>query len=194
MSEILLVRHGNTTYDNKVDAFLNPPLDEDGLERIKRTVGFLDSKKLIPSRIVSSPLQRSFKVAELISRGNVRVTFNNACLPWNLGDLMGKTNAMVDPAIKHLENYPDLKAPHGESYRNFISRWGNFLYTLMQYAEVKSSELLMVTTHSRNINSLPEVLGERPIGFVAELAPEGSVTRLYQDGDNWKHEMIWAGK
>jgi broad specificity phosphatase PhoE len=193
MRGILLVRHGNTTYDKKVDALLDPPLDAEGVERIKRTVQFLDEGGYKPGRIVSSPLQRALKVASMISRGNAKITTSNAALPWNLGDLMGKANAQVDSKIKYLETYPDIRAPHGESYRSFVTRWSGFLHRLMDFAEANPEELLLVVSHSRNINALREIIGDAPLGDVKEIAPEASVTHLAQNGVSWNYELIWDG-
>lgn len=192
---ILLVRHSNTTFDDKVDALLNPPLDEEGIERLRRTIKFLDSLEYKFERIVSSPLQRSLRTAEEISRGNVRITPANGCLPWNLGDLMGQPSAKVQSKIEYLENYPDIKAPHGESYRSFYDRWEGFLRKLMAYSEAHSEAPLVVSTHSRNIDALQEIIGGAPIGDVKELTPNASVTLLAQTGSgDWEYKLIWDGK
>lgn len=192
---ILLVRHGNTEYDHKIDALLNPPLNHEGVERIRRTVAFLDDSGYKPSRIISSPLQRALKVAEMISRGNKRVTVSNACLPWNLGDLMGKVGKEFEPQVKMLENFPDMKAPHGESYRKFYLRWESFLWKLMAHNEVYPEDTILITTHSRNINALQEVIDGNPVGDVTERASEGSVTLLAQTGSgDWSYKQIWDGK
>lgn len=192
---ILLVRHSNTTFDKKVDALLNPPLDEEGMERLHRTIDFLDRKAFTINRIVSSPLQRALKTAELISRGNARITVHNGALPWNLGDLMGKPNSEVDSKIKYLEKYPDIRAPHGESYRTFYNRWAEFLHKVMDYAEAKPEEHVLLATHSRNIDALQEVIGGAPIGSVKEATPEASVTLLAKNVvGKWHYKLIWDGE
>jgi broad specificity phosphatase PhoE len=191
---ILLIRHGNTTFDAKVDALLDPPLNEEGTERIKRTIEFLDSKGWTYDRIVSSPRQRALKVAEMLSRGNTRVTTSNGCLPWNLGDLMGKANKLAHPVIEQLKDSPDLRAPHGESYRSFYNRWEQFLGRLMHYA-TRVDKPLVVTSHSRNIDALQEIIGGAAIGDFKPLTPEASVTSLEQnEGGDWSYQMIWDGK
>lgn len=194
MRGIFLVRHANTTFDNKVDALLDPPLNEDGVERIRRTIEFLDSLGHSWDRIVSSPKQRALLVAEMISRGNTKVTTSNGCLPWNLGDLMGKVNDLAGPKIEYLKSYPDIKAPHGESYRSFYLRWEETLRKLMLYAETRENPLV-VTTHSRNIDALQEIIGGAPIGDFKPLTPEASVTLLANNGvSNWTYDLIWDGK
>jgi broad specificity phosphatase PhoE len=188
-----LIRHGNTTYDTKVDALLNPPLDREGVERIERTVKFLEKENLRFSRIISSPLQRALRVAEMISHGDTRVTTNNGALPWNLGDLMGKEARQVKDKMEYLKNYPDIKAPHGESYRRFYLRWQDFLQKVMAYVEAKD-EAVCITTHSRNINALQSIIGGNPVGDVQEITPEASVTFLAKTGLDWKYIMIWDGR
>lgn len=195
MRGILLIRHSNTTFDKKVDALLNPPLDEEGIERLKRTIEFLDRSKFEINRIISSPLQRALRTAEMISRGNAKITVHNGALPWNLGDLMGQPNSRVDKRIHLLEDYPDLKAPHGESYRTFYNRWSEFLRKVMAYSQTKPDEHVAIATHSRNINALQEIIGGAPVGSVKETTPEASVTLLADNGvGNWDYKLIWDGK
>lgn len=162
---------------------------------MERTIKFLDEHQFPIKRIVSSPLQRALRVAEMISRGNIQVTTFNGLLPWNLGDLQGKTNKLVKDSIQRLLDYPDLKAPHGESYRTFYNRWSGVLAKFMQYAIAKPDEVLLLTTHSRNINALQEIIDGEPIGDVKEITPEASVTLLAQTGlGDWSHDLIWEGK
>jgi broad specificity phosphatase PhoE len=192
---IYLIRHGNTTFDQKVDALLNPPLNEEGRERVRRAIKFLDEQQIKPRRILSSPLQRALMVAEHISRGNAQVTTHNEALPWNLGDLMGKLNTLVQPAIDTLEAYPDLRAPHGESYRTFHNRWEAFVHRVMQYAEAKPEYPIVITTHSRNIDDLQSIIGGAAVGDIKTLAPEASVTHLVKDENgSWNYTQIWDGK
>jgi broad specificity phosphatase PhoE len=191
MRGILLLRHGNTTYDDKVDALLDPPLNEEGVERIKRAARFLEDYQI--GRIISSPRQRALRAAFIVSKGNIKITTSNAALPWNLGDLMGKSSAQVHDKIEYLKSYPDIRAPHGESYRAFYNRWEEFLRRLMLYAENFDSYLL-VTTHSRNIDSLQEIIGGLPIGDFKPLTPEASVTLLANNGVSWDYKLIWDGR
>lgn len=192
---ILLVRHSNTTYDDKVDALLDPPLDEEGIERLKRTIKFIHEGDFNFKRIVSSPLQRALLTASMINGDKARITTSNGALPWNLGDLMGKPSAVVRSRIEYLESYPDLKAPHGEAYRTFYNRWAAFLDKIMQYAETKPEEAIVVATHSRNIDALQSIIGGAPIGDVKELTPEASVTLLAKNGvSDWSYKLIWEGK
>jgi broad specificity phosphatase PhoE len=194
MRGILLVRHGNTTFDDKVDALLDPPIDEEGMERITRTVKFMHEEDFGIKRVISSPLQRTLRLALKIADNNLRVTTNNAALPWNLGDLMGKLTKVVQPKIDYLENYPDIKAPHGESYRTFYNRWSEFLRRLMTYFEVHPDESLVVVTHSRNIDAIESIVGDAPVGDVTPISPEASVTLLAKNGVSWTYSQIWNGK
>jgi broad specificity phosphatase PhoE len=194
MRGIYLVRHGNTTYDTKVDALLNPPLDREGTERVQRTVEFLDHEDIRSKRILSSPLQRALMVADMISRGNSKVTTHNEALPWNLGDIMGKEISIVKDKLQYLKDYPEMKAPHGESYRTFYNRWSAFLERVMAYVEAKQEDII-ITTHSRNINALQSIIGGNPVGDVEEVAPEASVTFLAINGvSDWGFKLIWDGK
>lgn len=191
---ILLVRHGNTTYDNKVDAMLDPPLTKEGVDRLERTAKFLQDKEIIFSRIISSPLQRTVKAAAIIG-GGAKTTTHQCALPWHLGDLMGKLNKDVDPEIKYLEEFPYIAAPHGESYAKFFSRWTWLLSQVMIYSSLNPKEIIGIVTHSRNINALQEFINGAELGNVKEVTPEASVTLLAQDeSGDWYYKMIWEGK
>jgi len=185
---ILLIRHANTTYDTKVDAVLNPPLKYEGIKRIERTIDFLRKQEIPLDRIISSPLQRSLRVADMLSAGNLKVYPNNGLLPWNLGDLMGKETKDVQPVIDHLTEYPDIRAPHGESRNSFLNRWLVTFQKMLDYATYNTEKVLVGVTHSRNIDSIQELIG----GEVTEVT-EGSITRIWQEDGNWKHEIIWEG-
>jgi broad specificity phosphatase PhoE len=191
---ILLVRHGNTTYDKKVDAMLDPPLTYEGVEKLKRTSTFLTGYKF--TRIVASPLQRTMKTADIVGRGHVKIYPDPSAGPWHLGDIMGKLSDEVKPHIQHLENYPDIRAPHGESYRTFFNRWDALVHRMMTYAEANPSEALVCVTHSRNINALQTIIGGNPIGDMQEVTPEASVTLLARNGVSslWEFKKIWEGK
>jgi len=176
---------------------LDPPLTRNGVERIKRTVTFLRESGYKFSRIVTSPLQRAMKVAQLLSDGNIKIYPDDAAKPWNLGDLMGRETRAVKQQLEYLKNYPDIKAPHGESYRNFHQRWSDLLHRIMQYAEAYSTEALVVVTHSRNIDALYSIIRGAPVGDTQNDAPEGSVTKLssFKTGSgDWSYERIWEGK
>ena len=105
---------------------------------------------------------------------------------------MGKTSALAHPEIERLKEYPDLKAPHGESYRSFYNRWEEFLARLMHYSTLVD-KYVVVTTHSRNIDSLQEIIGGKSLGDFAPLTPEASVTLLSKDED-WSYKLVWDGK
>lgn len=174
---------------------LDPPLTKEGVDRLGRTKKFLEDKGVVFSRIISSPLQRTLKAADIISNGNIKVTTHQAALPWNLGDIQGKVTEQVEPLIDYLEEFPYMDAPHGESYAKFYSRWTWLLGQIMTYSSLNPKEIIGVTTHSRNINALHEFINGSDLGDVKELTPEASVTLLAQDeAGDWYHRIIWEGK
>lgn len=195
MRGILLVRHGNTTWDDRVDAILNPPLDIDGVKKVERTAQFIKDNGLSPTRVIVSPLQRTMRTAQIIAGQNFRVLADNKVLPWNLGDLMGKKTSTVEADIDQLLANPNRRAPHGESYMAFYDRWTKRLAEIQEFALAHPEEQVMIVTHSRNINSLQEYIDGNPIGDVIEVTPEASVTFLAKTGSGaWDYYRIWDGK
>jgi broad specificity phosphatase PhoE len=192
---ILLVRHGNTTYDTKVDAILDPPLDFDGVERIKRTVRFILDTNLPFHRILTSPKQRAKMAAEMLAKHHGKVTVNVAARPWDLGRYMGREEEEVHDKIKMLEELPDIKAPEGESYREFYKRWSDLVIRMQQYVIRDPDQVLILFTHSRNINLIPTIIEWKDLGPTPAVTPEGSVTKLYipHGSGSWETEIIWEG-
>lgn len=199
MPELLLVRHGRTELNDpaneKIRGYSDIPISFVGKQGVEEAAEFLSKQNFPVHRILSSPLQRGILTASIIAEElSAKVIPNQGLLPWNLGALSGQPVKEVAPKMDYLQEFPDIKAPEGESYREFYTRWMDTLDMMMFYSLKHSDEVLIGVVHSRNLLALPSILGSRQIGDVPVKGGPGpeSVTRVFQDDSgDWKFETIW---
>jgi len=197
--QIFLVRHAKTLLNNAsseaIRGHSDIPISGEGEEALKQTAEFLKGHSI--KRILASPLQRAMMTALFIAdKIGAKVTPNSGLTPWDLGNLTGKRIEEVAPKMNYYQDYPDIKVPDGESYRDFYDRWSQALDRMLAYAEKHPDEILTGVVHSRNLLSLPSIIGKRPMGEVPVKGgpPPESVTRVYLDDDTWKYETIFELK
>jgi len=121
MTEIILVRHGETEW-NVTEIFrgrIDVGLDETGLKQAELLAKHLSEMKI--EAIYSSPLKRAFKTAEIIaSYHKLAVEIAPGLIDFDFGEWQGLLHQEVRD--KHTElyarwiNHPDqVKMPAGES-------------------------------------------------------------------------------
>lgn len=197
---VLIVRHGitemNDPANERVRGYSDVPLSFEGKMGVLETGNFLFEQKFNIAHMISSPLQRAMMTASLISAGNAEIKPDNRLLPWNLGRLMGQPVKEVAEEMNYLQAYPMIKAPEGESYQDFYTRWSEGLDSLKKFAEAHPDEAVVGVVHSRNLLALPSILGNKDIGDVpikGGPAP-ASVTAVTKDGDDWSFKLLWNQK
>lgn len=119
------VRHG-TTEANVNDEFRgweDFELDEQGLNEAHEAAEWFVEHKVKPKRIISSPLSRARKTAEIIGAAlGVSVEIDERLMPFNVGDYAGKDKDKTwDEFVYYLDN-PDEIIPDGESVHGFADR------------------------------------------------------------------------
>lgn len=200
MAQLLLVRHGRTELNDpaneKIRGYSDVPISFDGKEGVEEAAKFIADMQLPIHRIITSPLQRCVMTSSILSEavGGAKLYPNQGLLPWNLGRLMGQPVKEVAPQMDKLQEFSDIKAPEGESYRDFYNRWSNALDLMMYYAQAHTDEVLVGVIHSRNMLALPSILGDRNIGDVPVKGgpgPESVVQVSDDDEGNWTYNVIW---
>lgn len=195
---VLLVRHGTTEMNDptneRIRGYSDIPLSYEGKQIIKKTAEFL--KDYPVKKVLASPLQRSIMTADLIADAHAKVYPNHGLLPWNLGDYSEQPVKEVASKMNYLQHYPDIKAPRGESYRDFYSRWSDALDKMLLYAVEYPEEIVVGVVHSRNLLALPSILGDKNIGDVPVKggAPPGAVIAITNDGEGWNLKVIYEEK
>jgi probable phosphoglycerate mutase len=117
MTKILLIRHGDTDYVDKVLAGrIDSPLNDEGVSQSLRIAEAL--KHLSIEAIYASPLKRTQQTAQPLAKHlHLDVNINNELNQVNFGDLQGLSidELFQDPNWKIFEENPALaKIPGGE--------------------------------------------------------------------------------
>lgn len=195
---VLLVRHAETELNDpkneKIRGYSDIPISYKGKDGLRNTASFLKEQAFPIAFVLSSPLQRAMMSANEVAQPfGAKVIPNNSLLPWSLGKLTGEPVAMAAKEMNYYQEYPDIKVPEGESYRDFYNRWAVGLDKMLLYAEQHPEEVLVGVVHSRNLLALPSILGSRDIGDVPVKGgpPPESVTQISQDENgNWHMKVI----
>jgi len=128
MTEILLVRHGETEWNagevfrGRVDIELN----ETGIKQAEKLAEYLGNRRL--QTIFSSPLQRALKTAEIIARQHeIEAAIMPGLIDFNYGQWQGLSHREVKERYKELygewANHPErVKMPDGESLEDVRQR------------------------------------------------------------------------
>jgi len=149
MSEIMLVRHGETAWDGE-EIFrgrLDVELSEMGLRQAELLAGYLRDSKI--EAVCSSPLKRALRTAQTVGDSHgLEVTVNPRLLELDFGDWQGL------PVTEVKEKYPEqydkwrsapekLKLPGGESLDDVRAR------AMQVIDEVTASgrELVVLVSH-----------------------------------------------
>jgi broad specificity phosphatase PhoE len=197
---VFLIRHGKTEMNDpgneKIRGYSDVPLSHDGKAGVEATAKFLKDGGFKITQVLSSPLARAMHTAQIVADEHARVYPHAGLLPWNLGEYTEKAVKDVAPKMDHLQAMPDIKAPKGESYRDFYNRWGDSLDRMFDYAKNHPDSILAGVVHSRNLLALPSLIDGKEIGDVpVKGGPHpGSVTQLTRGADGtWEMQVIWEG-
>lgn len=158
---LLLMRHGPTELNNpsaekdRIRGWMNVPLSQEG----HRVAGILAEKaKGFPMHdLHSSDLSRAADTAHAIGKATGHVpTMHHALRPWDLGRLAGQPTKKVMPLIKSLVAHPDMKAPGGESFADFMRRLIPHIVPMLA-----DGKLHGVVTHIRDIKAVEALIAGR---------------------------------
>jgi phosphoserine phosphatase len=187
MVEIILVRHGETTW-NTAEIFrgrADVPLDDIGLEQAERLGDYLSGEKI--DIVYSSPLQRAVQTAGAIARRqDLEVNTPANLIDIDYGGWQGLSSDEVS------ERYPELyqdwldtpeqvRIPGGESLEDVRCRAMPFL----EEAVTRGEEGRIVLVSHRVVNKvlICALLGLDNSSFWNVKMETGGITRFVLDGD-----------
>jgi broad specificity phosphatase PhoE len=155
---ILLMRHGPTELNHpslekdRIRGWKNVPLSTEGHQIAAKLA---DKAKGYPLHdLHSSDLSRAADTAHAVSKTTgLKVALHHALRPWDLGKLAGQPTKKVLPIIKGLIAKPDLKAPGGESFSEFLRR---LLPKVMPM--LADDKLHGIVTHVRDIHAIEALI------------------------------------
>lgn len=182
MAILYVIRHGTTTLNgnNQFRGWLNPPLDETGIDQAN-TVGMRLRGKGV-RRVVADDLVRSHHTAVIVgAHSGVMAEIDSDLRPWNIGDLAGKDRDEYADELQALLGDRDKRPPgDGETLNEFSTRNGA---AMKQY--LKETGVVLVL-HSSNVS---DMLGEKAEddetmqpGDIAEVDTEAKTLRVIKGG------------
>ena len=145
--KICLVRHGETDWNNigKLQGREDIPLNTAGIEQIKETAIYL--KDFVWNAIISSPLSRAKKSAEIISEelGGLKIIEEFDFVERDYGKASGMT---LDERKLH---FPDDNWIGAESFDLLQNRTVN---AVLKYAQEYDGNNIIIVSHGATINSI----------------------------------------
>src|SRR6266851_4073753 len=151
---LLLVRHGQTKFDEGVDqhqGWENTGLDAKGVKQSKHLEQVLTALPI--ARIYTSDLRRAAETARIIAPPLMGYSGRFALRPWNVGQLVGKAKKDVQDELESYEfEKPGRALPGGESFNEFRDRYLLQFQSLLEIAKEEPSKgIVIAVTHSWNI-------------------------------------------
>lgn len=141
--KLLLARHGQTDWNvkGKVQGITDIELNETGIKQAKETREKLLNENI--DVIISSPLKRAQKTAEIIGSGrNIPIIIDEAIIERKYGKFEGKISKELD--VYGMWNYKlNNKYESVESIQEEFNRIENFLNKIKE--EYKDKTVLLVT-------------------------------------------------
>jgi broad specificity phosphatase PhoE len=147
-----ILRHG-TTSANKKDEFRGWEefeLDEQGINEAHEAAEWFLAHKVKPTRIISSPLARAKKTADIIGSAlGVSVETDDRLKPLHVGDYTGKDKEKEwEDFVRYLDN-PDEVIPGGESVNGFADRDCEVLEEIL--TEAAENGPIIIVDHTSNV-------------------------------------------
>lgn len=187
---IFCMRHGQTALDalHRSDGWLDLPLNDEGRQNV--VVAISKFLKRIPiTTIFTAPLRRTKETAEIIKSGlpsDPKIETAEDIKTWNLGSLAGDKKKPTKAIVKDLLAHPEKKAPDGESYDEFTSRFDSYLEGLEKRAKKDGPFLAILSgSNCRRTSELTE--GDRNDLDI----DEAGIFVLQPDADGkWKAKVV----
>lgn len=189
-------RHG-TTKANTKDAFRgweDFELDEQGLKEAEEAAQWYADRGIKPAKIVSSPLKRALKTAQIIGKKlGVEVVTDDDLKPWNVGMFAGQIKDDTWEEFVYFIDNPTEIVPDGESKQAFAEREIQALQKWLDWAIANG--MVIIVAHTSNIvvadcwlkagdmemNCRPEEKDIVAPGGICEISREKHISPVFKD-------------
>ncbi len=193
---VLVLRHGQTLLnkDKKFRSLRNVPLDEVGIQQAQDAAEFLKNYPI--KKIFASPLDRAVHTAMLVEEvAGAPITKDPDLLPWNLGELSGKSRDKYADVLNYHIDHPEIEVPGGESLKQFRDKMFGAFDRIIN--DASADNLILIVAHTSTITTLNQWIDENYTGRPEsddESVQPGGVCALYsdEDKDDFKLEPIWG--
>lgn len=178
---LFLVRHGSTklnqgdsdTQAGHFRGWVDEPLSPNGEKAAQATGNWFKNKKV--SLVVTSDLARARDTAHAIGKtAGAPVIEDPRLRPWNIGDLSGQkiTPQRLKLSERLQKESPEEPAPGGESYNQFLERYGSVLQELVQ---ASSNHTVVAVAHHRNALAASHLVHGTPTRTKGPPEPGGVI-------------------
>ncbi len=183
---IYIIRHGET--DTNRERLLlgraDPPLNEKGEEQARRLRDFFAAEGIVFDRVVSSPLRRALRTAEIACGGRNAVETDDRLLEMDAGPYEGCPLADLPPELtEFFRDFVHNEAPEGmESLDSVVRRSGELLESL----EYQPEGNVLLSTHAIAMKGALEYLTPDSGGsYWTRYVANCSVYRAERDGNGF---------
>lgn len=181
MTEFVLVRHGETDWNNagRLHGSIDIPLNETGISQALAVADLLGGDKW--DVVVSSPLQRAFETAvQIMDR-----------LGFETNDII------IDPRLRERffgdaegislnerrTRWPDKVWPNAETPELMDTRTGGAIHDI---AAQHAGKRIVLVAHGGWIRSVLRVVSENDPSIEDVVIPNASCSYVSHDGDSWQ--------
>lgn len=183
--KILLMRHGETIWnqEGRLQGQCDIPLGENGIKQIRRIGNYLASTGESIDLILSSPLQRACKSAEIIAEAIGYPKKQIAACDLFLERAFGECEGLIYEEA--LTKYPDGNYPGMETLDELYARAAKAI----RYCEEQFPDTtLLITSHGAFIKAVLVVLTHGRIEYFAQNVwiNNGDYCILERAGEDWK--------
>lgn len=142
--KLYVVRHGETieNANNCLVGRLNTSLTEKGINQAKQVSEYFKDKNI--DLIVSSPLDRCKKTAEIISQNKIPIIYSDSLLGRDHGEFTGKPRDSIDFA-EYWNYNKNIQYKKAESVRQLYDRVAKLIEELKMTYQDKN---IIIVTHS----------------------------------------------
>jgi uncharacterized phosphatase len=183
--QICILRHGETEWNNlgKLQGRENIPLSAVGIKQISDSAKYL--KKFNWAVIITSPLSRAKKSAEIISKeiGNIKIIEEMDFIERDYGKASGMTSDETKIAFPD-GNWIGVEPDEILQNRTIIA--------LQKYIKEYNGKNFIIVSHGSAINSILAHLSENTIGTGKTALRNASITLLRKIGN--KIEIAYYNK
>ncbi len=193
---MLVLRHGETglNKEKKFRSLKNVPLDDNGIAEAEAAAAFLKNYPIV--KIVTSPLDRAYHTAMMVAEVNqAPILKDRMLLPWDLGELSGKSREEYGPVLQHYIDNPEQTVPGGESLHEF--RDTMFAAFDKYIPESSPDSLILFVAHTSTVTTLCQWADDNYTGQPEvddESVQPGGVAALYKVDDKYEVRPIFGGE
>lgn len=163
--DAIIARHFPTALnEHKVSrAWLPVGIDKEAAKKLAPAIAKIFDQYKIDT-ILCSNLPRGEQSAEIIGeymKAEPEIESTADLRTWNTGDMGGKKESETVPKRMKLIKYPDIEAPGGESFQDFLDRYEPELQDIVDRR--KAGEEIAFIAHGHHLLCTPHILQDEEV-------------------------------